>query len=163
MKAVTTDTDHPQTQEDARREAAGRGGDVDEWKDTFYLQSKLTLLALHFPRLRIVWSSSPHESVKILADLKLNHDEPDEMTAILKGSSADDPVAIKPHVENAVAVEMLRAIPGVNGHNFRHVMANVGSIRDFVDMDLEQVKRVLGEANGAKAYRFMHQDGRRRK
>lgn len=121
------------------------------------------MLALHFPRLRIVWSSSPHESVKILADLKLNHEEPNEDAAVRKGSSADETETLEQHVENAVAVEMLRAIPGVNGHNLRHVMANVSTIREFVEMDAEQVKRILGEENGTKAYRFLHHDGRRRR
>lgn len=109
-----------------------------------------------------MWSSSPHESVKILSDLKLNHDEPDYDTAVAKGLSSGEE-SLEPHVENAVAVEMLRAIPGVNGHNFRHVMANVGSIRELVEMNAEQVKRILGEENGTKAYRFLHHDGRRRK
>ncbi|BEJ11286.1 hypothetical protein CspHIS471_0107080 [Cutaneotrichosporon sp. HIS471] len=150
------------TKEDARRESAGRGTtEVDGWQDTFYLQSKLVLLALHFPRLRIIWSSSPHESVKILSDLKLNHDEPDEETAILKGSTADDPDGLTPHVENAAAVEMLRAIPGVSGHNVRHVMASVNTVRELVDLSAEDLKRILGDENGAKAYGFLHQDGRR--
>jgi DNA excision repair protein ERCC-4 len=116
-------------------------------------------LALHFPRLRIIWSSSPHESVKILSDLKLNHDEPDEETAILKGSS-DGGDMLKPQVENAGAVEMLRAIPGISGHNYRHVMAHVDTIRELVDLDQEALKRILGEDNGAMAYRFLHRDGR---
>lgn len=153
----------PQTKEDARRESAGRGTTEDDgWQDTFYLQSKLVLLALHFPRLRIIWSSSPHESVKILSDLKLNHDEPDEEMAILKGSSADDPEGLAPHVENAGAVEMLRAIPGVSSHNVRHVMANVATIRELVDLEADDLKRILGDENGAKAFDFLHRDGRRR-
>ncbi|KLT38478.1 hypothetical protein CC85DRAFT_281064 [Cutaneotrichosporon oleaginosum] len=151
------------TKEDARRESAGRGTTEDDgWQDTFYLQSKLVLLALHFPRLRIVWSSSPHESVKILSDLKLNHDEPDEETAIMKGSTADDADALAPHVENAAAVEMLRAIPGVSGHNVRHVMAGVKTVREFVELSEDALKRILGDENGAKAYRFVHRDGRGR-
>ncbi len=108
-----------------------------------------------------MWSSSPHESVKILSDLKLNHDEPDEEVAILKGSTADDPDALTPHVENAAAVEMLRAIPGVSGHNVRHVMASVNTVREFVDLGADELKRILGDENGAKAYEFVHRDGRR--
>ncbi|KAL1410200.1 DNA repair protein RAD16 [Vanrija albida] len=149
------------TKADAERDASGRQtSEPDNWQDTFYLQSKLALLALHFPRLRIIWSSSPHESVKILSDLKLNHDEPDELTAILKGTAGDEPDSVRPSVENAAAVEMLRAIPGVSGHNVRHVMANVETIREFVGLGEEQVKRILGEENGAKAFAFMHGDGR---
>lgn len=96
-----------------------------------------------------------------MSDLKLNHDEPDEETAILKGSTSDDPDALKPHVENAGAVEMLRAIPGISGHNYRHVMSSVDSIRDLVDLSQEDLRRILGDENGSKAYRFMHRDGRR--
>lgn len=116
------------------------------------------LLALHFPKLRIIWSSSPHESVKILSDLKLNHDEPDEATAILKGNA--EGVSLSAHVENAAAVEMLRAIPGVSGHNVRHVMASVGSVRELVNMDAEGLKGVLGDERGRQAFRFIHRDGR---
>ncbi|KAL7419755.1 DNA repair protein RAD16 [Cryptotrichosporon argae] len=150
------------TKEDARREQAGRGGAEDGWADTFYLQSKLALLALHFPRLRIIWSSSPHESVRILSDLKLNHPEPDEAGAILKGSS-DDVSTGAEHasgVENAGAVEMLRAIPGINGGNVRYVMGKVESIKELVAMSKVQLESVLGEDNGAKAYRFIHHDVR---
>lgn len=94
-----------------------------------------------------------------MSDLKLNHDEPDEETAILKGSS-DGGDMLKPQVENAGAVEMLRAIPGISGHNYRHVMAHVDTIRELVDLDQEALKRILGEDNGAMAYRFLHRDGR---
>ena len=30
---------------------------------------------MHFPRLRILWSRGPHETLKIFKDLKANHDE----------------------------------------------------------------------------------------
>lgn len=56
---------------------------------------------------------------------------------------------------------MLRAIPGVSSHNVRHVMANVATIRELVDMGVDDLKRVLGDENGAKAYGFVHRDGRR--
>ena len=38
--------------------------------------SKMALLALHFPRLRIVWSRSLHATAEIFASLKSNLDEP---------------------------------------------------------------------------------------
>ncbi|AAW45049.2 conserved hypothetical protein [Cryptococcus deneoformans JEC21] len=148
------------TKEDARREAAGRANDPDEtWRDTFYLQSKLALLALHFPRLRIIWSSSPHESVKILSDLKLNHDEPDEITATLKGSSEGEQ-GVRSGVENAAAVEMLRSIPGVSGRNLKFVMSKVESIKHLVSMSRGQLKEILGEEGGEKAWEFLHHDPR---
>lgn len=35
------------------------------------LSSKLVLLTLAFPKLRIIWSSSPHETAKIFSELKV--------------------------------------------------------------------------------------------
>ncbi|ORY29555.1 hypothetical protein BCR39DRAFT_532115 [Naematelia encephala] len=147
------------TREDARREAAGRSKEPDDGRDDFYLQSKLALLALTFPRLRVIWSSSPYETVRILSDLKLNHDEPDETLAILKGQ-AEGEKTLRERMENPAAVEMLRAIPGVNSHNLKYVMSKVEGIRQLVGLSKKEVVHLLGEENGAKAYKFMHRDGR---
>lgn len=146
-----------QTREDARRESAGKAVETD-WRDTFYLQAKVALLALTFPRLRIIWSSSPLESVKILSDLKLNHDEPDERSAMLKGTT--DSVTLRDSIENPAAVEMLRAMPGVNGHNLRLVMSKVESIRQLVGMKQKQLKAIVGDQNGEKLWKFIHTDYR---
>lgn len=150
------------TREDARRESAGRNTDLDR-AGGFEMQSKLVLLALHFPRLRLIWSSSPYESVRILSDLKLNHDEPDEISAILKGSSASgsDGDALRPSIENDLAVAMLRAIPGVSGNQIRYVLAKVESIKEFVELEKEEMFKLLGEENGKKAWNFVHTDSRR--
>jgi DNA excision repair protein ERCC-4 len=123
------------------------------------------LLALTYPRLRIIWSSSPHESVKILSDLKLNFDEPDEGTAILKGaSSAEDRLGIeKEMIENAGAKEMLHSMPGIYGGNLRHVMSKVESIEELVRMRRGRMIEVLGEENGKRAYGFIHHDSRFRR
>ncbi|KAL6758551.1 hypothetical protein V8C86DRAFT_3093071, partial [Haematococcus lacustris] len=43
--------------------------------------SKLALLTLHFPRLRLVWSRSLHATADLFAALKSNMDEPDPATA----------------------------------------------------------------------------------
>lgn len=52
--------------------------------------SKLSLLALHFPRLRIVWSRSLHATAEIFASLKANQDEPDEAKALRVGVPSED-------------------------------------------------------------------------
>lgn len=134
--------------------------DPDDWHDNFYLQSKLALLALTFPNLRIIWSSSPHETVRILSDLKLNHDEPDEMTCTLKGQ-AEGEKSMREQVENPAAVEMLRAIPGVNSYNLKYVMSKIESLSDMIKMSKGQLTEVLGEDMGWRAYNFIHKDGRR--
>lgn len=54
--------------------------------------SKLSLLALHFPRLRIIWSRSLHATAEIFASLKANQDEPDEDKAMRVGVPSEEGV-----------------------------------------------------------------------
>jgi len=44
------------------------------------------LLALHFPRLRLIWSRSLHATAAIFRDLKANMDEPDPVRAAAIGA-----------------------------------------------------------------------------
>ncbi|KAK7040936.1 DNA repair protein RAD16 [Paramarasmius palmivorus] len=46
------------------------------------IQSKIVLLTLTFPRLRIIWSSSPYATADIFKDLKKDRSEPDPVKAI---------------------------------------------------------------------------------
>lgn len=49
------------------------------------LISKLCLLTLHFPKLRIIWSRSLHATADIFQALKTNQDDPDPITAAAVG------------------------------------------------------------------------------
>jgi hypothetical protein len=40
------------------------------------IRSKLVVLALHFPRMRVIWSRSPYETAQLFQDLKVGRDEP---------------------------------------------------------------------------------------
>jgi DNA excision repair protein ERCC-4 len=91
----------------------------------------------------------------------LNHDEPDEISAILKGSSAAESDALRPSIENEAAVAMLRAIPGVSGNQLKYVMGKVESLREFVELSKADMISLLGEEGGKKAYNFVHTDSRR--
>lgn len=121
------------------------------------VQSKLVLLTLHFPRLRIIWSSSPFATADIFADLKKNNPEPDATKAISTGAD-DDPDAGAGL--NSAAEDLLRSLPGVNGKNVKVVMAKVRSVRELAEMDLERVQAVLGPENGKACWEFMHQGDR---
>lgn len=52
--------------------------------------SKLLLLVLHFPRLRIIWSRSLHATAEIFTSLKANQDEPDKIKAIKVGVPSEE-------------------------------------------------------------------------
>ena len=55
----------------SKSKPSGNRGTQGGFGDGNELNSKLTLLALTFPKLRIVWSSSPSATAEIFEDLKV--------------------------------------------------------------------------------------------
>ncbi|TVY87528.1 DNA repair protein rad16, partial [Lachnellula willkommii] len=90
------------------------------------LQSKLVLLTLAFPRLRIIWSSSPYQTAEIFESLKTQQAEPDPIAAVrigLEGGqrAEDQTFSREPQ-------DMLRVVPGVTGKNIKNLVVEVGSL-----------------------------------
>ncbi|KAI9572539.1 hypothetical protein HD554DRAFT_2202904 [Boletus coccyginus] len=121
------------------------------------IQSKLVLLTLHFPRLRIIWSSSPYATTDIFNDLKANNPEPDPSRAIAIGAEEDPDVGAG---VNAAAEELLRCIPGVTAKNVKYVMSKVGSVRELCALGREGVQGILGVEPGNLCWNFIHRGER---
>ncbi|RXW19482.1 hypothetical protein EST38_g6377 [Candolleomyces aberdarensis] len=117
------------------------------------VQSKLVLLTLHFPQLRIIWSSSPFSSSEIFTDLKRNQAEPDPTKAIAVGAD-DDPDAGRG--VNSAAEELVRCLPGVTAKNVKYLMSRVGSVRELCGLSLQEVQQILGVEPGKECWEFMH-------
>lgn len=122
------------------------------------VQSKIALLTLSFPRVRIIWSSSPYASAQIFNDLKLNNPEPDSRKAIALGADGDPDAGAG---INAAAEEVLRTLPGINDKNIKYVMRRVKTVRELCDMSLSQVQDILGVEPGKACWEFMHRGERR--
>lgn len=117
------------------------------------IQTRLVILTLAFPRLRIIWSSSPHATAAIFADLKANNSEPEPAKALAKGT---DEGSEEGNGENATAEEVLRSLPGIGTKNYRYVMGKVGSIRELCELDLKAIQLLLGVEPGKACYNFLH-------
>ncbi|CAL1710551.1 unnamed protein product [Somion occarium] len=123
------------------------------------IQSKLVLLTLTFPRVRIIWSSSPYATAEIFNDLKAIQPEPDPMKAIVVGAEEDPEAGAG---INTAAEELLRALPGITAKNVKHVMNKVRSVRELCELDLPAVQEILGVEPGKACWDFMHRGERKR-
>lgn len=121
------------------------------------LQSKIVILLIAFPRLKVIWSSSPFATADIFKDLKEGNPEPDPVKAISVGAE-DDP-NVGAGVSQA-AEDLLRAIPGISAKNIKFVMSRVRNVRELCELDLAGVQSILGVDAGKKAYEFMHRGER---
>ncbi|KAJ7114960.1 hypothetical protein C8R44DRAFT_226027 [Mycena epipterygia] len=117
------------------------------------LQSKLVLLMLSFPRVRIIWASSPYATSEIFADLKANMPEPDPRQAIAVGAEEDPEAGAG---VNAAAEELLRCLPGITAKNVKYVATKIKNVRELCDMTMTEVQAILGIEPGKACWEFMH-------
>ncbi|KAL2903100.1 DNA repair endonuclease UVH1 [Bienertia sinuspersici] len=118
--------------------------------------SKLTLLVMHFPRLRIVWSRSLHATAEIFTSLKANQDEPDEAKATRVGVPSEDGIVendVRAENYNTSAVEFLRRLPGVTDSNYRTIMDGCNSLADLALLPVEKLADMMGGQKAARTLR----------
>lgn len=123
------------------------------------IQTKLVLLVLAFPRVRIIWSSSPHATTKIFNDLKANNPEPDPAKAVTVGAEEEPDFRMG---INTAAEELLRAFPGITSKNVKHVMSKVDTVRDLCELPLSKVQEILGVEPGKACWDFIHHGEQKR-
>jgi DNA excision repair protein ERCC-4 len=118
------------------------------------LQSKLVLLTLAFPRLRIIWSSSPYETAAIFESLKTQEEEPDPIAAVRVGLDGD--MKAEEQAFNREPQDMLRTVPGVSAKNLKNLVLEAGNLREVANMSLEELKPVVGKEAGRQVFRFFN-------
>jgi DNA excision repair protein ERCC-4 len=121
------------------------------------LQSKIVLLTLAFPRLRIIWSSSAYQTAEIFEDLKKNSEEPDPRKAANMGVEAGEDSEIG-RAYNQVPMDMLREIPGVNEKNIAKLSFSVGSIHELANLGEDEICGHVGKENGRQIFRFFNRN-----
>ena len=118
------------------------------------LQAKLVALTLAFPRIKIIWSSSPYQTAEIFEELKKNQDEPDPLKAVQIGLGIDEDPTDRTF--NQLPQDMLRMIPGVR---HKPAVANklileVPNIHVLANMSLQELDPLVGKEAGRQIVRF---------
>lgn len=120
------------------------------------IQLKITELLVSFPKLKIVWSSSPYETAQIFLELKANQPEPDVEEALSKGVNSTITTSDGPPMFNDDAIDFLQSIPGITSSNYTQLIQHVRNMAELVCLDRNQFKSILGEENGNRAYNFIN-------
>lgn len=120
------------------------------------LQLRLAALVRSFPRLSILWSSSPFETARLFRELKINQNEPDIEFALTAGmNGVNDGSGF-----NEDALRFLRLIPGINDANSLLIIGKVNNLYDFCQLNLEELTDIIGKENANKAYKFLNKQYR---
>uniref|UniRef100_A0A8B9YUH0 DNA repair endonuclease XPF n=1 Tax=Bos mutus grunniens TaxID=30521 RepID=A0A8B9YUH0_BOSMU len=119
------------------------------------VSSKLTLLTLHFPRLRILWCPSPHATAELFEELKQNKPQPDATTAM--AVSADSETLPEAEKYNPGPQDFLLKMPGINAKNCRSLMNHVKNIAELASLPFDELASMLGNtASARQLYDFIH-------
>jgi DNA excision repair protein ERCC-4 len=122
--------------------------------------SKMVLLTTHFTKLRLLWSRSPHETLRIFRELKQNHEEVDVDKAMEVGRNESVEAFLEEADEeevNETARDMLLRLPGVNVHSARKIMEACDSIAELAELPREDLRRIAGPVTGQKLFTFFRQ------
>ncbi|TAQ88950.1 hypothetical protein B7494_g2741 [Chlorociboria aeruginascens] len=118
------------------------------------LQSKLVLLTLAFPKLRIIWSSSPYQTAEIFESLKTQEAEPDPIAAVKfgleGGQNAED------QAFNREPQDMLRVVPGVTSKNLVNLIREFGSVKEVGNANVEELAKVVGTEAARMTWGFFN-------
>jgi DNA excision repair protein ERCC-4 len=121
------------------------------------LQSKIVLLTIHFPRLRIIWSSSPYQTVQIFEELKKQQEEPDPYKAVMIGlEEGEDPETGRTF--NQDPMDMLRAIPGITEKNIVRLSLQINSIQELANLEEGELDEMVGRDVGRQIWRFFNRE-----
>ncbi|KAK4162052.1 hypothetical protein QBC43DRAFT_322799 [Cladorrhinum sp. PSN259] len=126
------------------------------------LQSKIVLLTLAFPKLRIVWSSSPYETAEIFERMKSQEAEPDPIAAVNAGLDKDSESTGTGTSEQAVINsepgEMLACVPGVTPKNIANLTLEMENIREVANASIGELEKLVGKEAAAKIEGFFKKD-----
>ncbi|OLN96390.1 DNA repair protein rad16-like protein 1 [Colletotrichum chlorophyti] len=120
------------------------------------LQSKLVLLTLAFPRLRIIWSSSPYQTAEIFESLKSQEDEPDPITAVRAGLDKD--MRAEDQAFNLEPQEMLAAVPGVTPKNIMRIVLATENLREVANLNERELEPMVGKEAGRQIFGFFNRN-----
>ncbi|CAJ0548019.1 Ff.00g047730.m01.CDS01 [Fusarium sp. VM40] len=120
------------------------------------LQSKLVLLTLAFPKLRIIWSSSPYQTAEIFESLKTQEEEPDPIAAVRAGLDKD--TRAEEQAFNQEPQDMLAIVPGVTPQNIKNLVLKTESVREVANMTVQELAPLVGTTAGRQIHGFFNRN-----
>eukprot|EP00794_Sanderia_malayensis_P007973 gene7973-8832_t len=122
-----------------------------------HVSSKLALLTLHFPKLRIIWTQSPYATAEIFEDLKSNYPDPDPEIAMSIGLDVEEVAASLMY--SIAPQDFIQKMPGINSKNYRYILNKVKDISELTRLSEDKLTEILGNAKCAKLlYEFIHKE-----
>jgi len=121
------------------------------------LVARLQLLTIHFPKLRILWSPSPHATAELVEELKKGRDEPDASKAVTLGVDIIDEYNTDKY--NPLIHDFVSKLPGVTGKNKFGILNSVENMTELLELSQARLGELLGSDQRAEElYAALHSE-----
>ncbi|KAL3237081.1 ssDNA endodeoxyribonuclease RAD1 [Nakaseomyces bracarensis] len=123
------------------------------------IQVKLSKLVMKFPGLRIMWCSSPLQSVNVILELKLGREQPDPNIAINLGMNRKKTASSKNVNDNEGSFRKLLSLPILSKIDYFNIRKKVKSFSKLKKMRLIDLQNIVGNETVAKhIYEFLQKE-----
>eukprot|EP01035_Chromulina_nebulosa_P017526 gene17526-23088_t len=113
--------------------------DISPDIQTNSINTRMSVLALTFPTLRILWSRSPQDTSVVQIGLEPN----DSMV-----DSSDN---------RQTAIEILLSIPGIDKSNYHEIVKHVNNLKELSKLSESDLAPLIGPINAKKTINFFKQ------
>lgn len=124
------------------------------------LLGKLSLVVLHFPNLRLIWSPSQSFTADIFLKLKAGRCQPNPETAARVDADDEDDglegAQRQASKINNAALTVLRKLPGVTPRNVFTLARKAGSLAGVAELSREALEEAMGKSNAQVLHDFIH-------
>lgn len=110
------------------------------------IRSRLSVLLILYPKLKIIWSASPRHTAELFRDLKGSQKEPDLSSCAQAGRTV---------LLNNTAMKILRAIPGVTAAGATKIAEKLPNLAALADLPIEELSGIVGPEAAGQITRFL--------
>jgi DNA excision repair protein ERCC-4 len=109
------------------------------------VQAELCMIALKYPRLRVIYSGSPQASIDVIKEIKRTNSDPDDLPPREMG------------VKESVACEILKRLPGADGISYKWILQHANTFENLLRFTEAELTDILGNAFRAqKLHDILH-------
>ncbi|XP_050576570.1 DNA repair endonuclease XPF isoform X1 [Bombus affinis] len=106
-----------------------------------FITSKLQLLTLHFPRLKLVWSPGPHATAQLFEELKQGKDQPNAEKAAQVGIEENKEILAEKY--NPRIQDFVSKLPGVTSKNLHLILGKGQSLDHLNKLTKEELTEMI--------------------
>ncbi|CAG5123190.1 unnamed protein product [Candidula unifasciata] len=120
--------------------------------------SKLAMLTMHFPKLRLIWCPSPYATAELFEELKAGRPQPSAEMAMTVTAAVSDMPDWNDKYSHGPQDFVLR-MPGINSRNFRLILNKFQNLYEVSQASLDSLTQVLGSSvHAQQLYDFLHKE-----